>query len=151
MCRPFGAENKKIMAAKQCVCYSSSEKDDINVKDYRPISLVHSVKKWRMAAVSCSFVIVGRLYDNPTVRRPSMEVRVSVAAVEGGAVSGVVAGGATAMEAGGDCDEELMVAGGSKGSGTKLVGLRILPGIAYKDEQLREGDGGGGAGAPWLT
>jgi hypothetical protein len=111
------------------------------------------VEKWRMAAVSCSFVIVGRLYDDPAVGRPSVEVRVSVTAVESGTVCGVVAGGAAAMEAGGDCDEELMVAGGSKVSGTKLVGLRILPGtpLAYKDEQLHEGDRGGGAGAPWLT
>jgi hypothetical protein len=34
------------------------------------------------------------------------------------------------MEAGGDCDEELMVVGGLKASGTKLVGLWILPGIS---------------------
>jgi hypothetical protein len=80
--------------------------------------------------VSCSFVIVGRLYDDQAVGRPNVEVRASVAAVEGGAVCGVVAGGAAAMKAGGDCEEELMVAGGSKGSGTKLVGLRILPGIS---------------------
>jgi hypothetical protein len=74
---------------------------------------------------------VGRLYDDePAVGRPSVEVRASVAVVEGGVVCGVVAGGVAAMEAGGDCDEELMVAGGSKGSGTKLVGLLILPGIS---------------------
>jgi hypothetical protein len=41
-----------------------------------------------MAAVSCSFVIVGRLYDDPVVGRPSVEVRASVAAVEGGTVAG---------------------------------------------------------------
>jgi hypothetical protein len=32
-----------------------------------------------MAAVSCSFVIVGRLYDDPVVGRPSVEVRACVA------------------------------------------------------------------------
>jgi hypothetical protein len=100
------------------------------ISDRLACSAAKFVEKWRMAAVSYSFVIVGRLYDDPTVGRPSVEVRASVAAVEGGAVCGVVDGGAAAMEAGGDCDEELMVAGGSKVSGTKLVGLWILPGIS---------------------
>jgi hypothetical protein len=89
------------------------------ISDRSACSAAKFVEKWRMADVSCSFVIVGRLYDDPAVGRPSVEVRASVATLEGGAVCGVVAGGAVAMEA-----------GGSKVSSTKLVGLRILPGIS---------------------
>jgi hypothetical protein len=100
------------------------------ISDRSACSAAKFVEKWRMAVVSCSFVIVGRLYDDPAVGRPSVEVRASVAVVEGAAVCGVVAGGAATMEADEDCDEELMVARGTKVSGTKLVGLRILPGIS---------------------
>jgi hypothetical protein len=70
--------------------------------------------------------------------RPRDVVRASVAAVEagasgcvetrGGAAAAVVAGRPAARAGAGG--EELMVAGGSEVSDTKLIGFLILPGVS---------------------
>ena len=73
------------------------------------------LEKWRRDAVSCSLVMVGRVVDTPVEE-------VARGSDGGGAEEG---GGET--EADGAGGGELMVAGGSEVSGTKLVDLRILP------------------------
>jgi hypothetical protein len=56
------------------------------ISDRSSYSAAKFVEKWRMAVVSYSFVIVGRLYDDPALGRPNKEVRASVAAMGGGTV-----------------------------------------------------------------
>jgi hypothetical protein len=70
------------------------------ISDRSSYSAAKFVEKWRLAVVSYSFVIMGRLYDDPALGRPNKEVRASVAAMGGGTVCDVLAGGAMAMEAG---------------------------------------------------